>query len=194
MALGWYGTSDMPHRGWTCGYCGRKVGGNVGFHRGYSDSDMSDKSKIIYICPHCQNPTAFVREGDDVVQVPGAPYGSDVDGLPDDVETIYLEVRRCIQYTAYTAAVLGMRGLLSHIAVDLGAEGNKSFNYYVSYLDEHHYITPNARGWVDILRSFGNEVTHELRVVTEGEAKRMLDFAEMLLRIVYEFPARAARR
>lgn len=47
---------------------------------------------------------------------------------------------------------------------------------------------------MDILRSFGNEVTHELRIVTEGEAKRMLDFAEMLLRIVYEFPARATRR
>lgn len=57
-----------------------------------------------------------------------------------------------------------------------------------------HYIPPNARGWVDTLRTFGNEVTHELRIVSESDAKRMLDFAEMLLRIVYEFPAKNARR
>lgn len=190
MALGWHSTYEVPRHGWTCGYCGAAVGGDRGFH----SDDSSPYQKKIYICPKCHNPTAFIADGDDVVQVPGALYGSDIDGLPDDVSVIYEEVRRCVQYTAYTAAVLEMRNLLSHVAVDLGADGNKSFNYYVSYLDENHYITPNARGWVDILRSFGNEVTHELRIVTEGEAKRMLDFAEMLLRIVYEFPARATRR
>lgn len=106
------------------------------------------------------------------MQVPGASYGSDVDNLPNDVEAVYSEIRRCVQYTAYTAAVLGMRNLLSHVNVDLGADGDKSFNYFVSYLDERRYITPNARGWVDILRGFGNEVTHELRMVTENDAQR----------------------
>lgn len=194
MALGWYSTSEIPRVGWTCGYCGKDVGGNVGYRRGETH-ELKDDSKLIYICPHCENPTAFI-EGDfgRVGQIPAPTYGSDVKGLPSDVESAYSEARRCVQYTAYTAAALMLRKLLMHVAVDLGADENKSFAFYVGYLAGNHYIPPNARDWVDALRRYGNEATHEIDAMGETDARMMLDFAEMLLRIVYEFPSKLTRK
>lgn len=55
MALGWLNTSsDLDRHGWVCGYCGREVGGSVGYKR-----DDFDQDRAIYICPHCENPTVF---------------------------------------------------------------------------------------------------------------------------------------
>ena len=107
MSLGWYSTANLGNRGWRCGYCGRDVGGNVGYRRESGDG------KRIYICPHCENPTAFIENDDGAVgQYPGVAYGHEVEHLPVSVSAIYGEVRRCIQYTAYTSAVLAMRKLL----------------------------------------------------------------------------------
>lgn len=193
MALGWLDTSPVDRKGWTCGYCGKNVGGDVGYVR---ESEMLDRGahKIIYICPHCENPTAFIEgDGGIIQQVPNATYGADVESLPSAIHDLYQEVRRCMQYTAYTSAVLAMRKMLMHVAVDCGAPGNKRFVEYVNYLDESHYIPPNAREWVDAIRKMGNEATHEIVIVSELDAKNLLDFSEMLLKIVYEFPARIAR-
>lgn len=186
MSLGWYSTHKNLKRGWTCGYCGKEVGGNVGYAR-EAGADNGDR---IYICPKCEKPTAFVTIDGEQVQVPGAPYGVAVSHVPDDVNAVYSEARRCIQSTAYTAAVLALRKLLMHVAVDKGAEPNKRFVDYVDFLDSEHYIPPNGREWVDALRKMGNDATHEINVMGENDAKRLLDFAEMLLKIAYEFPAR----
>lgn len=195
MGLGWYNTSAIPSLGWTCGYCGKEVGGNVGYHRVGNDVGYTH-DKLIYICPHCQNPTAFI--GDEysltVTQVPGAPYGNTVDSLPESVAALYEEARRCVQFTAYTAAALALRKLLMHVAVDRGAPENQPFATYVRYLDEQHYIPPSATEWVDTLRRYGNEATHEIALMGESDATQLLDFAEMLLRLVYEFPAKVIRR
>lgn len=189
MALGWSGTSNSLDRmGWVCGYCGKSVGGNVGFER----SAFGDKSKLVYICPHCENPTAFIQaEGfGGFEQYPSAQYGADVDGLPESVGALYDEIRRCVQYTAYTSAALSIRKQLMNVAVDKGAEPGKNFAHYVDYLADSGWIPPNGRGWVDELRKGGNEVAHEIAVKTEREAHTMLDFSKMLLRFAYEFPAR----
>lgn len=189
MSLGWYSTSTIKNHGWTCGYCGKSVGGNIGYHRDPTTNYNADK--LIYICPHCENPTAFINgEYGEYDQIPGPVCGNDVESLPEDVAALYSEARRCVQYTAYTAAILAMRKLLMNVAVNLGADDDRSFAFYVGYLDENHYIPPNAKCWVDALRKYGNEATHEIHVMSGSDARRMLDFAEMLLKIVYEFPSR----
>lgn len=187
MALGWLNTSsDLERNGWVCGYCGREVGGSVGYKR-----DDFEEDKAIYICPHCENPTAFLLGGyGGVEQFPKPAFGREIDGLPSSVEQLYGEVRRCVQCASYTSAVLSMRKLLMHVAVEQGANPGKSFAYYVSYLDETHWIPPNGREWVDAIRKAGNEAPHEITISSESDAKRLLDFTEMLLKIVYEFPSR----
>lgn len=190
MALGWRDTSTIGKRGWVCGYCGKDVGGDTGFFR----TEKNDPQHI-YICPKCEKPTAFVYDEHGVIaQIPGEPYGNDVESLPDSVAALYAEVRRCIQYTSYTAAVLAMRKLLMHVAVDCGADENLPFVKYVDYLDENHYITPNAKEWADTLRTYGNDATHQIVIMDEVDAKQLLDFAEMMLKIVYEFPNKQRRR
>lgn len=186
MALGWLNTSDVSSRGWTCGYCGKTVGGSVGYRRAAS----ADDSKIIYICPHCQNPTALVASESGVEQIPGPVCGHEVSGLPASVAALYGEVRRCVQYNAMTSAALSMRKLLMHVAVEQGAEPNKSFVSYVDYLADNGWIPPNGREWVDAIRKDGNEATHEIALADADEAAQLLDFTEMLLKFVYEFPAR----
>ena len=83
-----------------------------------------------------------------------------------------------------------MRKLLMHIAVEQGAEEGKSFVSYVEFLDENHWIPPNGKEWVDAIRKGGNEANHEIVVATEDDAKQLLDFVEMLLKFVYEFPSK----
>lgn len=54
--LGWYNTSEIANKDWTCGYCGCHVGGNVGYH-------ATDRDRIIYICPNCRKPSVFIYAG-----------------------------------------------------------------------------------------------------------------------------------
>ncbi len=192
MALGWESTVNVGSRGWTCGYCGKNVGGSVGYRHRVGDA-VGDK--LVYICPHCENPTAFIM-GDDgeFEQYPGAVRGNEVGSLPESVGALYEEVRRCIQYTAYTSAVLSMRKLLMHVAVDKGAAENLGFVEYVEYLESNGWIPPTGREWVDEIRKAGNEAAHEIDLVTEADACDLLDLVEMTLRIVYELPARKRRK
>lgn len=190
MSFGWYNTSSIGNHGWDCGYCGRRVGGDVGYH-----DDTMPVNKRIYICPHCMNPTAFVRDGDGIVrQYPGAVYGNEVENLPSSVGALYNEVRRCIQYTSYTSAVLAMRKLLMHVAVEQGAEENQKFIEYVNFLDGNGWIPPSGKEWIDEIRKTGNEATHEIVLMNEDDAKQLLDFTEMLLKIIYEFPMKIRKR
>ncbi len=61
---------------------------------------------------------------------------------------------------------------------------------YVCFLADNVWIPPNGREWVDEIRKRGNEQNHEIVLATREDAAELLDFIEMLLRFVYEFPAR----
>ena len=187
MALGWHYTTDLKSLRWRCGYCGRSVGGNVGYRR----EESCDESKAVYICPYCENPTAFVAgEFGGYGQYPAPVMGEDVEHVPQIVRNLYDEARRCVQYTAHTSAVLSLRKLLMNVAVNLGAPENQGFRAYVDYLNEEGYIPPNGKCWVEALKDKGNEAAHEIAPMSKEDAIMLLDFAEMLLKFVYEFPAR----
>jgi hypothetical protein len=81
-----------------------------------------------------------------------------------------------------------------HIAVAKGAQPGESFVSYVQFLADHNYVPPDARGWVDHIRTKGNEANHEISIMSRADAEELLSFIEMLLRIIYEFPAAIQRR
>ena len=56
MSLGWHNTESIKQASWTCGYCGHEVAGDIGFKRDVNHED----GKKVYICPYCENPTAFI--------------------------------------------------------------------------------------------------------------------------------------
>ncbi len=76
-----------------------------------------------------------------------------------------------------------------HIAVSKGADEGLGFVEYVQYLADNNYVPPDAKDWVDHIRKKGNQANHEIEIVQPDDALELLSFSEMLLRLVFEFPA-----
>ena len=81
-----------------------------------------------------------------------------------------------------------------HIAVAKGAQAGESFLSYVQYLADKNYVPPDARPWVDHIRAKGNEANHQIAIMKREDAEELIAFCEMLLKIIYEFPAAVKRR
>lgn len=186
LTLNWQNSTDIPPRKFTCGYCGNLVGPNKGY------PETSTGTHLIHICSYCARPTYV--DPDTGKQYPGARFGEEVAHLPSvEIQTLYGEARDCMSVSAYTAAVLTARKVLMHVAVDQGASENQSFIKYVEYLMEKNLIPANARGWVDHIRAKANEANHEIVLMTQDEAEGLIEFTAMLLRNVYELPARVPK-
>lgn len=181
----WYGLQDIASKQYTCGYCGRDISSQKAY---YAVNSSRVKIGKIYVCHHCNKPTYFTYEGR---QTPGSVLGGNVEHLPADISALYNEIRQSTTTSSYTASVLAARKLLMHIAVALGAETGKKFVTYVNYLAENGYTPPNARVWVDQIRSLGNDANHEIIIMDESQANSVIKFIEMLLKYNYEFPAEA---
>ena len=125
--------------------------------------------------------------------MPGVAFGAEAAHLPSDVGRLYKEARNCISVSAFTASVLATRKFLMNIAVTHGAPAKASFQTYVNYLATSGYVPPNAKGRVDHIRDKGNEATHEIPPASEVDAKDLLTFMEMILKLVFEFPNRIPR-
>jgi len=110
-----------------------------------------------------------------------------------EVENLYEEARNCMKVSAYTAAVMCCRKLLMNVAVSEGADEGKTFAYYVTYLADEGHIPLKAEAWVDHIRDKGNEANHEIQIMSREDAERLVRFSEMLLRIMYEYPAEVAK-
>jgi hypothetical protein len=178
--MSWSTANAIDRKTYTCGHCARLVTSVAGW------ADGADR---IYVCPGCRKPTFFAG-GTGAVPIPAAPYGGDVEHLPSDIAKLYREARDCVGVGACTAGVLTCRKLLMNLAVAQGAAQGDSFVAYVEYLADQGFVPPNGRGWVDMIRSKGNEANHEIRLMSEGDAKQLITFLEMLLKFIFEFPAK----
>jgi len=81
-----------------------------------------------------------------------------------------------------------------HIAVSKGAPAGDTFANYVQYLADKNFIPPDAKDWVDHIRTKGNEANHEIVIMTKDDAEELLSFVEMLLKVIFEFPAAVKRK
>jgi Domain of unknown function (DUF4145) len=112
--------------------------------------------------------------------------GPTLEGLPADVAAAYEESRRAFGVNAFTSTELVCRKILMHVAVDKGAKTGKPFVDYLDHLAAAGYVTPPMRPWVDLIRTHGNESTHELPSPTRERAEGTLMFTAELLRLSYE--------
>jgi len=181
----WLNESQLEPRSYTCGYqgCGHDVGSDKGWN--FIDGE-GQIIAAIYICPICQRPTFFGSPS----QVPGKAIGNKIEHLPPEIEQLYEEIRKSTSKEAYTAAVLAGRKLLMHIAVQKGAKENLKFVDYVNYIADSHYAPPNSQPWIDRIRQKANEANHEIKIMNRNDAIEIIDFLEMLLKFIYEFPGR----
>jgi len=185
MSFNWEGIGGLTSRSYTCGYCDRPLASERGWRSRFPNGQVTG---YIYVCHQCQSPTFF----DEIIksQTPGVTFGHSVNDIPEkDIENLYDEARKTTGAGAYTATVLCCRKLLMHIAVSKGAPAGKAFIDYVQFLADKNYIPPDAKGWVDHIRTKGNEANHEIVLMAKGDAEDLLSFIEMLLKVIYEFPA-----
>jgi hypothetical protein len=179
----WRNVSSSHGREYVCGFCGVTVGPAELFVN-------SDGRSEIRICTRCNRPTFF--EGGEAT--PGPLAGEVVEHVPAEVSEVYAEARRCIVVGATTGAALLLRKVLMNVAVAQGAEPNMTFAAYVEYLSEKHYLPPGGDAWVGHIRQKGNEATHEIPQISQEDALEILAFAELLLKFIYEYPARVGSR
>ena len=190
----WDNLSAIQSQKYKCGHCGSFVAQDHGYHNGFSNAEQTIR-RLIYICPNCDQPTYFIYDNFNqqvIKKIPSSSFGNFVEHLPDEVHRLYDEARRCTSNSSYTAAVMVCRKLLMHIAVEKGAEEKKSFKEYVDYLDEGGHLPADSKQWVDHIRNQGNEANHEIVPKGENDAKNLVEFIEMLLKLIYEFPTRTS--
>jgi hypothetical protein len=181
--INWTNATDVRPESYICGFCGDKVASG----KGYEGSDSRSGTRqfgFIRICPSCKAPTFFSA----FKRYPREKPGKDVGSLPEDLSLLYQEARLAAGAGAYTSAVLACRKMLMHIAVAEKAAPGLSFLEYVVYLDNNGFVPPRGKGWVDYIRTKGNEANHEIVLMGESDTTALISFIEMLLRFIYEFP------
>lgn len=181
----WDKTVEIGSHNYVCGYCGKDISSETGYY-----TSNTKVYSYICICHHCNRPS-LIDYNNNVY--PGAVYGSSVNYIATpEVEELYNEARRCISCNAFTASVLCSRKLIMNIAVAKGAKEGLSFVSYIEYLAEKGYIPPDGKEWVDHIRKKGNQANHEISIMNQGDAEELIDFLEMLLKFIFEFPALVA--
>lgn len=181
----------MKSRSFVCGFCGSPLASEDGW-QGLRQENVNLPRGAIYVCHHCTRPTFLEEDGK---QYPGVSYGESVKSISDvSLNEIYEEARKATSAGCFTAAVLCCRKLLMHLAVDKGAKPNGTFKSYVEYLAENNYVPPDCKPWVEQIKDTGNEANHELVMMKKQDAEDLISFCEMLLKILYEFPATAKAR
>lgn len=184
MIFDWSNILTLTSRDYICGYCGNPIASEKGWYANH----RSGLTAYVYVCHKCGKPTFFDINEE---QTPGTSFGNDIENIDDEsVKDLYKEMRGCMSVSSYTPAVLAARKLLMHIAVSKGAKEGQKFAQYVEYLAEKNFIPPGSEGWVDHIRDKGNEANHEIVLMLQEDARDLISFIEMLLRLIYEFPAR----
>ncbi len=177
----WKKMTEITTAKFKCGYCGSSVASD----KGWEGVSGELETWCIRICPNCEKPTFF--DGSEN-QTPGVAYGNEVASITrDEVNSMYEEARRCLSVNAFNASVMCCRKLLMNIAVDQGADKNKNFVFYVNYIVDK--FLPQAKSWIDHIRDKGNEANHEIDLMTKEDAEQIIKFSEMLLKVIFEYPA-----
>jgi hypothetical protein len=180
---------ERKPRQFTCAWCGHLVASRFGVDFGlFEDGSGQDRVGCgVRACTNCGYPSFIDGEGE---VTPAVPYGEGVANAPEQLSVLYQEARDCISVGANHAAVMVCRKLLMHVAVERGAKENESYRVYVDYLVEQHLVPPETDAWVDEIRQIGNDANHEIFEIDAGQARSAVDFAAMLLKLLYDFPAR----
>lgn len=175
----WEGLQPLKADSYRCGYCSLDVSSDRGLQ-------TASNSAFIRVCPHCNAPTFFSHVNE---QWPGPKVGRTVEKLPDDVAALHEEARGAITVNAHTGAVMLCRKVLMHVAVQQGAAPGLTFQHYVKWLIDEHYVPRGSENWLDYIRSRGNEANHEITVIARDDSLGVLRFTEALLQSVYELPS-----
>lgn len=182
---------DSNVQTYGCPYCDQRVAGII--HEIVKVENprtvLLDKLNVYCIveCPVCHRPSIYEYHAQTVV--PFAKALRTVKHVPEKVSAIYQEIRSGIGAKCYTSSVILSRTAIMHIAIEKGASDNLTFQQYVDFMTSEGYIPPNAKGWVDKIRTMSNSAVHHLEIWQKEDAILIGRFLMYLLIFVYELPS-----
>lgn len=173
----WQGCANEEGRPYRCGWCDKDVSAN--FRYLFASPPFAE----LRICPSCKCPSFFCRHE----QWPLAMPGSAVDGLPEEIDAMFLEVRLAASAGAHTGAVTLARTLLLRIAWDLGAPGSIStFKSAVEWLVNEGHVGKGAKAYLDHVKDSGNESVHLPVLMDQSDSTLVVELLVIVLRALYE--------
>lgn len=181
----WKDAENKKTFNYICGYCGSDIASQLGYSFVPSSSGEERLHEYIRICHKCSKPTYISKEGE---VVPSAIYGKNIKHLPDEIEVIYNEARKCFSINAFTSVIMCCRKLIMHIACENGAKEDLPFGKYVQHLKDEGYVAKPIHNLAEAILKYGNIANHKLELYDEDAATNIMLFTETILRTIYELP------
>ncbi|HLO98472.1 MAG TPA: DUF4145 domain-containing protein [Fimbriimonas sp.] len=169
---------------YTCGFCGHLVGAENGWH------GLDGHGTFIYaaICPHCSRITQKNNKG---WIFPLPMVGEVISSVPSPAKELYQEIRGCMQVGAFTGAVALCRTMIAHISHDkLGTKRDDTFQNHLKALYDSELLAKGQRDWIDSIKDSAGKGIHDLEIIKRDEAESIFEFTQMMLKIMYDYPAR----
>lgn len=186
FSSGWH--FNTTARNFRCGHCGQGVSPILGLHKSQHvvQAGTLTFSRDFRICPECEMVTTFKKNG----QFPGPLQGENFKAPRANAEVtktvaLYNEARIAVSHNSPSCAILMFRKLLMHIAVEQGAEQNRSFLDYVEYLKTNGVVGKPQHTILDRIRKEGNVENHAIVRASEEAANDLLTLVTLLIKSVY---------
>ncbi len=180
---------NLSSKSYLCGHCGVTVAPSVGFMCRQHPTLAVPHLDIafIYICINCHRPT-LEMPGESLSPAPKP--GTDIAHLPPTVQKLYNEIRSSMQVGAFTGAVALCRTMIAHVSHEkLGTPTTVSFKAHLDALYASDHLAIGQKIWIDKIRTTANKGIHNLEIISSSEAAAIFDFTQMLLTLLYSFPA-----
>ena len=177
----WDHVDNLAPRSFLCWNCGEKIASEKAY---VTKDDHGRYFSFIYICFNCNAPIII---GDEKREVLLPLPGKEINKLPENIKGIYSEIRKSMQSGCFNGAIMLMRTLIMHIAVEEGAPERKTFAEYIDYMCDNVLVPIKSRNKADSVRTIGNSAVHEIETRTQQEAQNCFEFIGLLLEVNYGF-------
>ena len=188
---------DLPLRNVTCGFCGEE--GRFGYHnRSFKDNPTGTKTLHydVLVCQQCGNLTSvFWGAGSSgLIGIEQIPWLRKTTRWPkhwpDDVGRYWMQAKRSVEASNYDAAALMARSAVQLVLRYKGAKGNSLYNE-IEDLGTKGLLPPIMIEWAHEVRELGNDNAHPTpgaSGTTNKDASAVVEYLNMLLRVVYDLP------
>jgi len=183
-----------------CKNCARKVQGDiVGFHKYHDAADGPPTRVTLVACSRCHH-AILIREEEiweDSWSKPETVYPCEGESpnpeLPERLQSVLGEARRCYQAKAYTGTAILCRRAIETLCVEKGIR-ERNLASSLAKMQELNLIDGSLIDWADGLRLAGNRAAHDVEAeVLWEDARDLIEFTQALLEYVVVFRERFER-
>ena len=183
-----------------CKDCERRVEAEVIGEHQYHDAAEGPPTRVTLLkCSRCGH-AIVVREEDfwfDSWTAPKTVYPCEGESpnpeLPETLQSVLEEARRCYQTKAYTATAIMCRRAIETLCVERGVK-ERNLAASLEKMRDSNLIDGSLFEWADGLRLAGNKAAHDIKTAVSWEdARDLVEFTVALLEYVVVFRERFER-